>query len=109
MEQSLDRAVDSLIEQLLLTTEYKTYLRLKDRVGNDEQCLKKIRRFRELSYELQNLTDEQRVREAARIEAESDALCSDPRVMDFMQAELDLVRLYQDIISRIIKEIDLEE
>ena len=109
MEQELDRAVEALIEQLLLTPEYKTYLKEKDRVGNDEQCLNKIRRFRQLSYELQSLSDEQRVNEAARIEAESDALCSDMRVLDFMQAEVDFIRLYQGIISRIIKEIDIED
>lgn len=109
MEQSLDRAVEALIEQLLLTTEYKTYLEMKGKIGDDEECLNKIRRFRQLSDELQNLSDEQRIREAARIEAECDDLCNDPRVLDFMQSEIDFVRLYQGIIGRIITEIDIED
>ena len=109
MEQTLDRAVELLIEQLLLTPEYKAYLGMRERIGDDEECLNKIRRFRQLSDELQNLSDEQRISEAARIEAESDALCNDPRVLDFMQAEIDFVRLYQGIIGRIITEIDIED
>ena len=109
MAQTLDRAVEVLIEQLLLTPEYTTYLEMKGKVEDDEECLNKIRRFRQLSDELQNLTDEQRIREAARIEAECDALCNDPRVLDFMQSEIDFVRLYQGIIGRIITEIDIED
>ncbi len=109
MEQSLDRAVEVLIEQLLLTPEYKTYLGMKEKIEEDEECLNKVRRFHRLSDEIQNLTDEQRIREAARIEAESDELCSDSRVLDFMQAEIDFVRLYQGIIGRIITEIDIED
>ncbi|MCR4658372.1 MAG: YlbF family regulator [Lachnospiraceae bacterium] len=109
MNQELDMAVSSLIKSLLDTPEYRTYLQEKSRVDGDEECLNKIRRFRELSYELQNCSDEQRMHEAARIEAESDALCNDVRVLDFMQAEVDFIRLYQDIIGRIIKEIDIED
>ncbi len=109
MNEKLEKALNALIKQLLLTDEYVSYLKEKDRVGTDEECLEKIRRFRDLSEELQNLTDEQRFREGARIEAECENLCSDVRVLDFMEAEIDFVRLYQGIIHRIIKEIDIEE
>ena len=109
MDEKLEQAVNALIEQLLSTDEYVSYLKEKDRVGTDEECMEKIRKFRRLSYELQNLTDEQRVHEGARIEAECDNLCSDMRVLDFMEAEIAFVRLYQGIIRRIIKEIDIEE
>ncbi|MBQ8970770.1 MAG: YlbF family regulator [Lachnospiraceae bacterium] len=109
MDEKLEQAVNALIEQLLSTDEYVSYLKEKDRVGTDEECMEKIRKFRRLSYELQNLTDEQRVHEGAKIEAECDNLCSDMRVLDFMEAEIAFVRLYQGIIRRIIKEIDIEE
>ncbi|MBQ7564530.1 MAG: YlbF family regulator [Lachnospiraceae bacterium] len=109
MDEKLEQAVKALIEQLLSTQEYVSYLKEKDRVGSDAECMDKIRRFRHLSYELQNLSDEQRVHEGARIEAECDNLCSDIRVLDFMEAEIAFVRLYQGIIHRIIKEIDIEE
>ncbi len=109
MNEELEQAVATLIDRLLTTQEYKAYLKYKERVSGDEECLNKIRRFRELSYELQNCSDERRMSEAARIEAECDALCGDFRVLDFMQAEIDFIRLYQSVISRIIEEIDIEE
>ena len=109
MDEKLEQAVNALIERLLSSEEYVTYLREKERVGSDEECLKKIRRFRQLSDELQALSDEQRVREGARIEAECDSLCSDMRVLDFVEAEMAFVRLYQGVILKITKEIDIEE
>ncbi len=109
MNEEFRRAVESLIEQLLRTPEYEAYARAKERVEGDEECLNKIRRFRQLSIEIQNYSDEQRIREGARIETECDRLLEDPRVMDTMEAETDLVRMYQYVISRMIEAIELED
>ena len=37
MEQTLDRAVEVLIEQLLLTTEYTTYLKMKEKIEDGKK------------------------------------------------------------------------
>ncbi|MCR5789830.1 MAG: YlbF family regulator [Lachnospiraceae bacterium] len=109
MNHLLDQAVEAFIEQLLLTPEYQAYLKEKDRISDDEKCLNNIRRLRQLSFDLQNLSDEQRLHEGALIERECDELCEDVRVLDFMQAETDFIRLYQEILQRILERIDIEE
>ena len=104
---SIEEAVDVLIEQMCATDAYKAYMEEKHRVENDESCVEKIRRYRALSEEIQNMSDEERSRDGARIEDELDKITMDARVLDYVQAEIDFARMFQKAINRITDAIDM--
>ncbi|MCR5107083.1 MAG: YlbF family regulator [Lachnospiraceae bacterium] len=105
---TINEAVDILVERLFNTPEYQLYLHEKERVKGDEICIDKIHRYREITYELQNLSPERKFRDGKRLESELDELGRDVRVSDFLQAEVDFARIYQDIIKRILNRIELD-
>ncbi|MCR4924373.1 MAG: YlbF family regulator [Lachnospiraceae bacterium] len=104
---SLDRAIEDLIKVIRNTPEYISFKQEKERINNDSECIEKIHRFRELTYDLQNASPEQRMRDEGRYMAEIDRLSTDGRVTDYMQAEVDFARLYQDVMEKILNNIEL--
>ncbi|MCR4740781.1 MAG: YlbF family regulator [Lachnospiraceae bacterium] len=106
--EELFMAADHLTDLLFKTQEYLDYLREKERVKGDVECINRIRRFRELTYEMQSIADDNRRNEKYRIEKECEELCTDKRVIDYMQAEVDFIRIYQEVIKRIINRIELD-
>ena len=105
---SLNRAADDLVDILFSAPEYKEYSREKERIRGDEECIGRIHRFRELTYELQCASDDHRRHEKDRIERECEALARDKRVIDYMQAEVDFIRVYQEMIKRILNRIEID-
>lgn len=105
--KGIDEAVDILIEQMCATDTYKAYVEEKRRVENDEGCIEKIRRYRALSEEIQNMSDDERVRDGDRIENELDQITMDARVLDYVQAEIDFARMFQKAINKITDAIDM--
>ena len=104
---SVDDAVDVLIEQMQQSEIYKEYVAQKHRVETDSECVEKIRRYRNLSQEIQNMSDEERVNSGFRIENELDEICSDGRVLDYVQAEVDFARMFQRAQQKVNDAIEM--
>lgn len=105
----LDGAIEELIEQMCRTSAYQNYARQKETVKNFPELKEKIDTLRELSYRLQKMPESESLyEESERLEQEYEELCEDTRVHDFMQAELDFCRLFQDILAKITSSIEFE-
>ena len=105
----LEAAIKNLVETICRTTEYKTYSELKGIISRHPEKKEKIRNLREVNYRIQNMPEGIDIlAEEERLEDEIEELCTDAVVNDFMQAELDFCRMFQDILSRVAQEIDFE-
>ena len=105
----LDGAIEELIEQMRHTSTYQNYAKQKETVKNFPELKEKIDTLRELNYRLQKMPESEGLyEEGERLEQEYEELCEDTRVHDFMQAELDFCRLFQDILAKITSSIEFE-
>ncbi len=105
----IDSAVKNLIEEIKRTETYEQYRQQKEVVRQDAGTKAKIDELRALNYMIQNAPEDADIlNESERIEDELEELCEDSRVNDFMQAELDFCRLFQDILSQLAQGIDFE-
>lgn len=108
MEQ-LDEAVKTLIDAIKKTQEYQCYQQNVSIIKGDAEIKSKIDELRSLSYLMQNTPEEDRAPgDEECLEEQFETLCEDSRVNDFMQAEIDFCRMFQDIMMQITQEIDFE-
>lgn len=109
MNQDLDAAVKKLIEEIKRTDIYEQYLRQKEFIHTDADVKAKVDELRTINFQIQNAPGEMDVmEESERIEEKLEELCEDYQVNDFMQAELDFCRMFQDILTQIAQGIDFE-
>ena len=108
MEQ-LEAAVRNLIDVLKQTQEYQSYQENVKAIRDDVEIKSKIDELRSLNYLMQNTPEgAESVENEERLEEQFERLCEDSRVNDFMQAEIDFCRMFQDIMMQITQEIDFE-
>ncbi len=109
IRNSLDAAVDNLIDEMKRTEVYRQYQSQKNSIDTDPEARAKIEELRALNLKIQNTPENVDILdESERLEEKLEELCEDSRVNDFMQAELDFCRLFQDILSHLVQEIDFE-
>ncbi|MBO4902907.1 MAG: YlbF family regulator [Lachnospiraceae bacterium] len=94
-----------IIDRLRECGEYKHYLEEKEKILRFPELKSSIYRLREINGLIQEVTDQDREEE---LRAEYDRLYSDIRIHDFMQAELDYCRMFQEIQAIMAQELDLE-
>lgn len=95
-----------IIDRLRECSEYKRYLEQKKRIRRFPELIKSIYRLREINGLIQEVTDPET---EDNLRSEYDWLCSDVRIHDFMQAELDYCRMFQEIEAIMASELDLDE
>ena len=83
---------------------YKNYLKEKENIRKYPELKGSIDRLREINGLIQNDLD---FETEENLTKEYEWLCSDGRVRDFMQAELDYCRFFQEIQAEMAKEMDL--
>ncbi len=105
----LDTAVKTLIDAIKDTQEYQCYQLNAKVVKKNTEMKAKVDELRSLSYMLQNIPKSDKTPEdEERLEEQFESLCEDSRVNDFMQAEIDFCRMFQDIMMQITQEINFE-
>lgn len=105
----LDSAVRNLIEEIKRTDAYEQYQQQKEVVRQDIETKAKIDELRALNFRIQNAPEDADIlNESERVEEKLEELCEDSRINDFMQAELDFCRLFQDILTQLAQGIDFE-
>ena len=106
---NLDAAVNNLIDEMKQTEAYKQYQYQKNSIYTDPEAKSKIDELRALNLKIQNAPENVDILdESERVEEQLEEICEDSRVNDFMQAELDFCRLFQDILSQLAQGIDFE-
>lgn len=84
--------------------EYKNYLEEKENIQKYPELKGSIYRLREINGLIQDDLDPET---EDNLTKEYEWLCSDGRVRDFMQAELDFCRFFQRIQAEMAQELDI--
>lgn len=105
----LESAIQNLVAEIKQTDTYENYQEQKEVVRQNEDTKAKIDELRALNLKVQSAPEgRDLLEESERVEERLEELCEDSRVNDFMQAELDFCRMFQDILTQIAQEIDFE-
>ena len=105
----LDQSIENLLEAIRRTEIYKEYRRQEDRLGQDPELKEQVYRFRASNFRLQNEASDQEIIEVVdRIYHHSRELRKNPKVNEYLDAELAMCKLMQRIAGRITEEIDIE-
>lgn len=105
----LDSAIKNLVAEIRQTDIYEQYQQQKEILREDAEAKGKIDELRKLNYIIQSAPEgADLLEESERVEEKLEELCEDSRVNDFMQAELDFCRMFQDILTQITQGIDFD-
>lgn len=99
----------TLVEAVKHSVTYKNYDRARIILKSDPELMERVHAYREENYRLQTSPDDGMLED--RIEAFAEAnmeLSEEPRVRAFLDAELALCRMLQEITDRVIEGIDFE-
>jgi len=95
-----------LIKVLEESTVFQKYVEQVERAKADNELCGRIHEIRELNLQLQTERNSDRVfEEQEKLENRYDELCSDQRVYDFIQAETDFIKVYQDLNQIVLDKI----
>lgn len=103
MSKNFNEIIDELIAVIEASEQYQNYMRLHDNVEKDPELRSKIDEIRNLNFKLST----ERNADAAYdeldvLERRFDELSEDKRVFDFIQAESEFVRIYQEVNKRVL-------
>lgn len=101
-------ALDELIDAITDSDEYIQYHRAKKALDEDMELRIKVDEFRRRNFELQNsqLEPGKLMEELDRFEYENEEFRSIPKVHNFLECELALIKMMQMIYSELISSID---
>ncbi len=108
--KQINDALASFVTAVKETSDYKNYAMQRDKIKAQPQLKAQIDEYRRRNYELQNSDDsgEQFLEKLERLEAEYAKLCENPLAEDFLQAELALCRLVQQINLQVVDALEFE-
>ena len=109
MNENLSEALDGLICELKKTEFFDNYYRCIREIEGDSEAEARVNELRALSIKVQEFSEDEINREIENIEKRLEELCSDNRVAEFMIAESEFSRLYQEIVARIINSLEDDE
>ncbi len=105
----LDQAINDLIEKMHDTDICQNYNKQREIVKEFPELKEKIDMLRELNYRMQKMPESDSLyEEGEKLEQQYEELCEDTRVHDFMQAELDFCRMFQEILAKITASIGFD-
>lgn len=105
--KSIDSATDEFIAAILESEVYENFQRELARVKQVPGLKEQIDNFRKRNYELQSSPDID-FGKLDRFEKEYEELRENPLVADFLEAEVDLIRMMQRINTRIVAGLNFE-
>ena len=109
MRKQIKSALEEFILKLRDTPEYKNYVRQKEKVKAHPELKAQIDEYRKMIFEVQNLTNENEIYDKMeQFENEYADFGEEPLVNDFLEAELALCRLVQEIEEVITDALDFE-
>ncbi len=109
MDDRLAKAADAVKTALKETAEYKQYEDQKKLVRLDPGKMELTERARQLQERFMNLPEDQKNGDYAEsLQNEYEEIAEDTVVYDYSRAEAMYVTLVQEVLARIIDDIDIE-
>ena len=102
-----DKIIREFTEKLKQTEEYKRYEKNRDKVREYPGLQEEINAYRRKNYKLQK-SDEELFDRIDAFEKEYEQFRSNPVVEEYLQAELAVCRMIQEIYTQIAEAIDLD-
>ncbi len=108
MDRGIENKAIELREAILNSEEYQNHQKYIQILREDPELYRRVNELRKITFILQNGNNHQEQRQRLEeAEAEFERLRQDGRVNDFLQHELDLCRLLQQVNGMIYNSIDL--
>jgi cell fate (sporulation/competence/biofilm development) regulator YlbF (YheA/YmcA/DUF963 family) len=105
----IDNELFTLIEAVKASNTYKEYDRCRKVLKSDPELKAKVDKYREENYRLQIMEDDGTLQDKIEKFAEENReLSEEPRVHAFLEAEVALCRMLQEITLRVVRGIDFE-
>lgn len=105
----IDNELFTLIEAVKASNTYKEYDRCRKVLKSDPELKARVDKYREENYRLQIMEDDGTLQDKIDTFArENMELSEQPKVRAFLDAELALCRMLQEITQRVIKAIDFD-
>lgn len=109
LEQSVNNAVDKFVDSIKATETYKRYCEKLQMIKQYPQQYAIVNEFRQRNFELQNSAQTDDLFEKIdAFEKEYEKYREDPLIEDFLQAELALCRMMQEVDIMITEKLDFE-
>ena len=109
IDEKVLEAADELIDAIKESDAYKKYENKRKEALRDPKLLESIKRTRVIREQLKSMGEYERNGDyAERLEDEYDNLCDITGVHEFSLAELDFCGLYQEVISMIVSNFEIE-
>ncbi len=106
MNDKLSEALDALIVELKKTDIHSNYRKSIREIEGDSSAEASVNELRALSIKVQEFSEDEIDREIENIERRLEELCADNKVAEFMIAESEFSKLYQEIVARIIGSLE---
>lgn len=105
----LKKETDAFIESVKKSEEYLEYHKRLEEIKQDEELWKKVVDYRRKRYNLQNMANEEELFDKSEtFEKDYVALKDTPGVSEYLDAEVALCRLVQEVCMKISEAIDFE-
>lgn len=97
-----------LNEHIRASEEYRTYLRTKQALLENEELSRHLQEFRAKNYELQNRQGVNHYDEMIELTKEYDELLHNSVASDFLQAEQQICKLLQQVFDSIAEGLEFD-
>ena len=103
----IDDSVERIVDYIKSSSEYRDYKDKRDAVASNPELKAKADRIRMENFELQQITDENRLMdELDRFMERNESDYAIVEIHDYIEAENVFCRLMQTIIDRVMGELD---
>ncbi|MCR4586122.1 MAG: YlbF family regulator [Lachnospiraceae bacterium] len=105
----VDNELFQLIEAVKHSKTYVEYDRARVTLKSEPELLERVNNYREENFKLQNSVDDGTLYDRIdKFETENKELSEEPRVRAFLNAELALCRMLQEISEGVVEGINFE-
>ncbi len=105
----VEQAVRDLVQAIWESEEYRRYQDIRTRVHELPELEQRIHVFRKKNYNIQNYADEHSLFDQVdELEREGAEFRKDPLVNEYLDAELAICRLFQQINWELVRNIDFD-
>lgn len=109
LEKRISEVVDELVDEIQKSESFLKYEEYRNKVKYDLDLKQKINRTRVIREQLSKMSENERNSDyAERLEEEYDDLCDITAVHEFSLRELEMCTMYQEVMSKLASNFNLD-